>query len=154
MAFVGTVFLVAILASPGSWQWWSAKQVPGTEQNGVVYYSYRGQHYSVDDVNSFRSGPRDVWLDPSNPSHAVVHVTVARVSDWAVTAGPYTMALVLLGAGFWRRRRIRHDKAERAGERGEGFGDGLDSDTVRRLIEERGAPHAPGEAGGPSVLGG
>lgn len=144
MALVGTVFLIAILASPGSWEWHSAKHVRGSEENGVVYYSYGGQRYSVDDVNSFRSGPRDVWLDPSNPSDAVLQVAVAKASDWALTAGPYTAAVVLLGAGFWRRHRIRRDKAERAEGGGDGFGDGLDSDTVRRLMEDRGGPQGPG----------
>lgn len=154
MAFVGTVFLIAILSSPGSWEWWSAKHVRGSEQNGVVYYSYRGQRYSIDDADSFRSGPRDVWLDASNPSDAVLHVTVAKASDWALTAGPYTVGLAFLGAGFWRRRRIRHERAQRAAEREDGFGDGLDSGTVRRLIDKRGAPDGPENAGGPSVLGG
>jgi hypothetical protein len=138
-AFVGTVFLIAVLASPGSWEWTGSKQVAGTEQNGVVYYTYSGHHYSTDDVNSFRTGPRTVWVDPSNPSNAVLHVTVAQASDWAVTAGPYTACVVLLIAGFWRRRRILRERRERAANPFIAFGDGIDDDTIRSLLAKRDA---------------
>ena len=139
-AFVGTVFLIAIFASPGSWEWWSAKKVPGSEQNGIVYYTYGGRNYSVDDVNSFRTGPRSVWVDPSNPSNSVLHVTVAQASDSLVTGGPYAASVLLLVAGFRRKRRIRRQREERALEYPDGFGDGIDANLVRRLLSERQRP--------------
>jgi hypothetical protein len=146
MVFVGTVFLLAILISPGSWEWWSGKQVMGNEQNGVVYYSYQGRNYSLDDVNSFRTGPRPVWFDPSNPSNAVLTVAVARVSDTALTAGPYALALVFLAAGFRRRRRNRRRQQDPSFDPFIAYGEGIDQVTIDRILSEKRAREQRGSA--------
>lgn len=137
LALVGTFFLIVILISPGSWEWWSGKEVLGSEQNGVVYYSHQGQNYSFDDVNSFRTGPRHIWFDPSNPSKAVLSVTVPQVSDTVLTAGPYLAALMFLAAGFRRRRLNRRRRDDPSFDPFFAYGEGLDPVTVRRMLEDK-----------------
>lgn len=146
MVFVGTVFFVAIMLSPGAWQWWGGKQVLGNEQNGVVYYSYEGHDYSFDDVNSFRTGPRQIWFDPSNPSKAVLSVTVAQVSDTVLTAGPYLAALVFLGAGFWRRHRNRRRRRDPSFDPFIAYGEGIDQVTIDRILAEKRAREQQGSS--------
>ena len=139
---VGMLFLGAILASPGAWQWFAARPVAGQEVQGVVTYHVGGVAYSLDDVNSFRSGPRTVYVDPSDPGRAAVSVTVARASDWALTAGPVLIGAFLIGLSFARRRRLRRVMDAgilAAGDRAFGFG--IDPGTVERL---RGRHHPPG----------
>ena len=150
MVFLGTVFVVAILASPGAWQWWNGTQVLGNEQNGVVYYSYQGHDYSFDDVNSFRSGPRTVWIDPSNPSKAVVSVTVAQVSDTVLTAGPYLAATLLLAAGFWRRHRNRRRRLDPTFDPFIAYGEGIDQVTIDRMLADKRAREHRGSSPGGS----
>jgi hypothetical protein len=133
LAAVGLIFFGSILLSPGGWQWWEAAAVHGSEHRGVVFYSYRGANYSLDDLQSVRTGPRTVWVDPSNPATAVLSVSTPRVSDTAITLGPFVLAGVFFGAGLVRSRR--HQRQRVAIERSGGsFGDGLDAGWVRERI--------------------
>jgi hypothetical protein len=130
---VGLIFFGSILSSPGGWQWWDAAAVHGSEHRGVVFYSYRGTNYSVDDLQSVRTGPRTVWVDPSNPATAVLSVSTPRVSDTAITLGPLVLAGVFFGAGLIRSRRHQRQRAAIA-QSGGSFGDGLDVGWVRDRI--------------------
>jgi len=134
---VGVLFLITILLSANSWQWWSARAVQGSELSGVVSYEAGGRSYSLDDPGSLRNGPRTVWVDPANPSSATLSVTVARISDTAITFGPVLIAVVLVVAGVVRsRRHARRIRAAEGDERA-AFGTGLDPDAVRALLDER-----------------
>lgn len=107
-AILGTVFLVLILLSPGGWQWWmDVKVVHGQERGGVVFYSYRGQSYTADDLDSQRSGPRLVYVIPSDPSNGALKARANQIFDWSITAGPYLVAIVFVAAGFVHKKRIR-----------------------------------------------
>jgi hypothetical protein len=135
-AVVGILFLASILMSPGGWQWWmDAKAVHGNEQSGVIYYSYRGVSYSVVDPNSTGSSPRTVYVVASDPGNADLHsATATVVLDWTITGGPLIVGASFLAFGFLRRTstsRMRRGVGDRPGQ---SFGDGLDSETVERLL--------------------
>jgi hypothetical protein len=131
---VASLFLISVLISPNGWQWWNAVSVHGAERNGVVTYSYRGQTYSIDDVNSTSSEPRTVYLDPSNPSGAVLSIEVAQVSYTAVVGALYLVFVVFVVIVILRhRRRIRRDDDLHR----EGFGGGIDPETVQRILTAR-----------------
>ena len=138
---VGLLFLVAIVASPGAWQWFGARTVPGHEVQGVVTYRVGGVAYSIDDVNSYRTGPRTVWVDPSDPARSALTVTVARASDWALTAGPIVIGGGLIGLALGRRRRQRRvmDAAILAGG-DRAYGYGIDPGTIERMRARRPPP--------------
>ena len=133
-----SAFVASILLSPGGWQWWlDTKTVHGMERDGIVYYSYRGGNYTVDDQGSDRTGPRTVYLIPSQPSNAVLSETPTQVLDLGLTGGLYLVGCGFVAAGFLRRRRTMHD--DRRGS----FGRGLDHATIERLLAEQRARHAP-----------
>jgi hypothetical protein len=134
---VGILFLASILLTPGAWQWWmTAKAVHGSEQNGIVYYTYHGRKYTVDDVGSVRSGPRTVYVNPSKPADAEVTVTGTRILDWTVTGGPLLVAAGFLTWGFTHKNRNRRRRAA-ASSHGSSYGSGLDRDAVRQLLAQQ-----------------
>jgi hypothetical protein len=141
---VGLIFFGSILLSTGGWQWWEAAAVHGSEHRGVVFYSYRGTNYSIDDLQSVRTGPRTVWVDPSNPATAVLSVSTPQVSDTAITLGPVLLASVFFGAGLVRSRRHQRQRAA-IEQSGGSFGDGLDPGWVRDRIgpEPKDGVHTP-----------
>src|SRR6201987_2388166 len=67
------------LQSPDSLLW-TGQQVTGTEQQGGVYYRGQGQSYSLDVWGYGSSKAVSVYLDPGNPSHAVVDNIGNRVT--------------------------------------------------------------------------
>ncbi|HWE57561.1 MAG TPA: hypothetical protein VG435_18800 [Acidimicrobiales bacterium] len=133
-AVMASAFFVAILLSPGAWQWWNAVAVHGNEQSGVVSYTYRGHNYSLDDTNSMATRTRTVYLNPDDPSAAVLNIEVARISDSVITGGLYLVALGFLVAAV-RRRRTR-DRRSR-GDHSDRFGGGIDPEFVQRIISSR-----------------
>jgi hypothetical protein len=137
-AVVGVVFFVLILLSPGGWQWWmDVKAVHAQEQNGIVSYSYQGRNYTIDDVGSLRTGPRLVYLIPSNPADGALKVRANQIFDWSITAGPLLIALAFVGAGFVHKSRGRRQLEEARSSSGGSFGLGLDEDTLRRLLAQQ-----------------
>jgi hypothetical protein len=137
--------------------------VRGSEQGGIVTYSYRGVSYSLDDTTSqqlpgsTKSKTRTVYLDPSDPSKARLDSAVARAIDVVTVISPFLAAIVFFGLGF--RRKQRNDRRRRltsAIAPEERFGEGLDSDLVQRLLAQQKAdgwrtrtnpagPAAPGD---------
>jgi hypothetical protein len=137
-AVVGVVFLILILLSPDGWQWWmDVKTVHAQEQNGIVSYSYRGHDYTIDDIGSLRSGPRVVYLIPSDPADGALKTRFNRTFDWSITAGPLLIAVVFVSAGFVHKglNRRRLDAARSSSEGS--YGLGLDEDTIRRLLAQQ-----------------
>ena len=134
---VGLAFFASILLTPGGWQWWmDAQAVQGTEQNGIISYSYRGTTNSIDDPNSFRTGNRTVYLIPSDPSNAELHNAGNLILDWGTTGGPLLLGTGFVIAGFIRKNQNSRKRRQAAGNSSAAsFGMGLDSETVRRLIE-------------------
>jgi len=124
---LGGAFLLAAMWSPSALLW-TGQAVPGTSRNGLVIYSYRGQNYSVDDLTASALHQTTVYLDPGNPSDAMLNDPVNRAIDVATVGGPVALAVVLLGFGFrrrWQRGRI----VAPAGSE-DSFGRGLGQDTI------------------------
>jgi hypothetical protein len=143
---LGLVFLVSILLTPDGWQWWlNAKTVHGHEQDGIVYYSYRGTNYTVNDPNSLRTGTHPVYLISSKPYAPQLTETGTQVFDWTVTGGPVLVAAGFVAWGFRRRSQMNRRNTIDAKDSQATFGGGLDSPTVRRLIAEQksGGPTRP-----------
>ena len=140
VAVAGTFFLGSILVTPGEWQWWlQAKAVHGNEVHGIVTYTYHGVAYTIDDLQSARSGPRTVYLVPSNPANgeATGH-TENQIVDWSSTLGAYVAAGLFVAGGFVRKRRLDSKLAAARGDTPrETFGQGLDPDVMTQLLERQ-----------------
>jgi hypothetical protein len=134
---VSVLFLMSILLTPDGWQWWlNAKTVHGSEQDGIVYYTYGGTNYAVNDPDSLGTGPRVVYLISSKPWAGALTDTGNRVLDWTVTGGPVLVATGFVAWGFRRRSHINRRRTD-ANHPEATFGEGLDSGVVRRLIAEQ-----------------
>jgi hypothetical protein len=107
--------------------------VHGVDRGGIVYYSYKGQNYSLDDTSKFNS--HTVYFRPSRPdTTAELGNTPMKVLDVVIVAIPFLIAFTIAGVEarrYWRYRRARN-KPEPVG-----FGQGLDHDVLRRLNEKR-----------------
>ena len=84
----------------------------GTEIGGIVSYRWNGQTYSLDAPGYGSSKAVNVYLDPADPSHAMVDNVFDRVVAAVLILGPAAGALVLLVAGGtrnyrWKRRKLK-----------------------------------------------
>jgi hypothetical protein len=95
---------------------WTGQQVTGTEQQGLVYYRWQGQSYSLDVPGSGSSKAVSVYLNPGDPSHAVVDNVLSRVLAGLFVLGPAAGAVVLLVIGGTRNYRWQRRKFKRARE--------------------------------------
>jgi hypothetical protein len=91
---------------------WTGQQVTGTEQQGLVYYRWQGQSYSLDVPGSGSSKAISVYLNPGDPSQAIVDNVFDRVLAGLFVLGPAAGAVVLLVIGGtrnyrWRRRKLK-----------------------------------------------
>ena len=106
--------LLAVLAglqSPDS-MLWTGQQVTGTEQQGLVYYRWQGQSYSLDVPGSGSSKAVSVYFKPGDPSQAIVDNVPDRVVAGLLVLGPVAGAAVLLVLGGtrnyrWQRRKLK-----------------------------------------------
>jgi hypothetical protein len=91
---------------------WTGQEVVGTEQYGIVSYSWHGQSYSIG-VPGFGSAKAvSVYLDPADPSQAMIDNVPDRVVAGLLILGPVVAALVLLVLGGtrnyrWFRRKLK-----------------------------------------------
>jgi hypothetical protein len=106
--------LLAVLAglqSPDS-MLWTGQQVTGTEQQGLVYYRWQGQSYSLDVPGSGSSKAVSVYFKPGDPSQAIVDNVPDRVVAGLLVLGPVAGAVILLVIGGtrnyrWQRRKFK-----------------------------------------------
>jgi hypothetical protein len=118
--FVGSavvLFVFAVLALLAMLQssdavLWTGQQVIGTEQGGIVTYHWRGDSFSLDAKGNGSSNAVNIYLDPGNPSHAVIDSAFGRVVSGGLVALPATGGVVLLVVGGtrnyrWMRRRLK-----------------------------------------------
>jgi hypothetical protein len=95
---------------------WTGQHVTGTEQQGLVYYRWQGQTYSLD-VSGFGSSKAvSVYFNPDDPSQAMVDNVVDRVLAGLLVLGPVAGAVVLLVMGGTRNYRWQRRKLKRARE--------------------------------------
>ena len=122
--FVGgavVLLVVALLAALAGLQssdsiLWTGQQVTGTEQQGLVYYRWQGQSYSLDVPGSGSSKAVSVYFNPGDPSQAVVDNVLGRVLAGLFVLGPTAGAVVLLVLGGTRNYRWQRRKLKRARE--------------------------------------
>ena len=133
---VGPILLLSILLTPHGWQWWlDAKSVPGHEAQGIVYYTFEGQRWTIDDTGSAtRTGPRTVYVIAADPADGALTNTPTVALDWSVTCGPIVAGLALLSLGFRRRSVVRRRSAESIPT---GYGSGIPSEVIRRITTQR-----------------
>jgi hypothetical protein len=108
------VALVAVLAGLQSPDrvLWTGQQVVGTEQGGIVTYRWDGQSYSLDVPGYGSSKAVSVYLNPGDPSQAMVDNVFDRVVAALLVLGPAAGAVVLLVVGGtrnyrWFRRKLK-----------------------------------------------
>jgi hypothetical protein len=106
--------LLAVLAAlqvPDS-MLWTGQQVTGTEQQGLVYYRWQGQSYTLDVPGYGSSKAVSVYFKPGDPSQAIADNVTDRVLTGLFVLGPAAGAVVLLVIGGtrnyrWQRRKYK-----------------------------------------------
>jgi hypothetical protein len=91
---------------------WTGQGVVGAEHQGIVYYSWHGQSYSIDASGNGSAKAVSVYLDPADPSQAMIDNIPDRVVAGLLIVGPVVAALVLLVLGGtrnyrWFRQKIK-----------------------------------------------
>jgi hypothetical protein len=139
------LFVFALLAvlleleSPDAVRW-TGQHVVGTEIGGIVSYRWHGQTYSLDAPGYGSSKAVSVYLDPADPSNALIDNPFLRTFEGSLVAVPLAGGVVLLVLGLtrrwrWERRQLR--AASRAGH-------SLDQDFVTRHLRELRQDHRGG----------
>jgi hypothetical protein len=95
---------------------WTGQHVVGTEQRGIVSYSWHGESYSLDVPGYGSSKAVNVYLEPGDPSQAMVDDVADRVLPAVFILGPVAGAVVLLVAGGTRKYRWQRQQLKRARE--------------------------------------
>ena len=95
---------------------WTGQQVVGTEQRGIVSYQWQGQTYSLDVPGFGNSTAMAVYLDPGDPSKAVLDNAFDRVAAALLIGVPIAGGVVLLVVGGTRNYRWERRKLKRASE--------------------------------------
>ena len=93
---------------------WTGQQVVGTEQRGIVSYQWQDQTYSLDAPGFGSSKDINVYLDPGDPSHAMIDNVVDRVVAVLLIGVPTAGGAVLLVVGGTRNYRWARRKLKRA----------------------------------------
>jgi hypothetical protein len=110
---------------------WTGTKVVGSEQNGIVFYRYRGEQYSLDGSGFTNRARVSVYLDPSNPNNAQTNGPFERVVDLGFTAIPFTLSILVMGVGITRRRFIDRKRVTEVRE----YGGGLDPEYVEAYLK-------------------
>jgi len=84
---------------------WTGQQVAGTEHQGIVTYWWHGQSYSLDEPGFGSARTVSVYLDPADPSNAMVDSVLDRTVAGVLILGPVVAAVVLLVLGGTRNYR-------------------------------------------------
>ena len=93
---------------------WTGQHVTGTEQQGVVYYRWQGQSYTLDASGYGSSKAVSVYLDPGNPSNAMLENVSDRVAAVLLVGVPVAGGVALLAVGGTRNYRWARRNAKRA----------------------------------------
>jgi hypothetical protein len=126
-----SVLGVLILAQSSDKVLWTGTKVVGRESGGIVIYHYRGEQYSLDG-NGFDNRARiSVYLDPSNPFNAQTNSWVVRAIDLGYTAVPFTLSILVLGGGLYRRKTADKVRIREVRD----YGGGLDPEYVENYLK-------------------
>lgn len=133
LSFAGALWLLAVIQSTEV-VLWIGRHVIGSEQGGIIFYRWQGHTYSLDVPGFGAARHVSLYVNPGDPSVAMVDSPVGRAFADLLSASPFIGALALVAAGpvrNWRQRRRK-----RLGRAPSGFGRGLDEDFVARRLEE------------------
>lgn len=111
---------------------WTGQHVTGTEIGGIVSYRWDGQTYSLGAPGYGSAKAVSVYLDPANPSNAVLENPFLRLVEGSLVVVPVVGGVALLVAGLTRRRRWERRQLRKAPETGQV----LDQDFVSRHLRE------------------
>jgi hypothetical protein len=95
---------------------WTGQHVTGTEQGGLVYYRWQDQSYTISASGYGSAKAVSVYLDPGDPSHAVIDNVADRVVAVLLVGVPVAGGLALLAVGGTRNYRWARRNARRARE--------------------------------------
>ncbi|HEX4831043.1 MAG TPA: hypothetical protein VH478_08125 [Trebonia sp.] len=122
LAGAGVLLALALLSALLSLQvdglMWTGQPASGTEQNGIVYYTWHGQSYTVDDSSGGGDGSHvTVYLNPGSPAGAVVNNPTDRLITELMVGIPFlaSAGLVILGGTRnyrWKRRNAKRGTAD------------------------------------------
>lgn len=123
LGFGAACFIFALLAvllelqTPNVVQW-TGQTVTGSEQHGIVFYQWHGQAYTIDVPGAASQKAITVYLDPGDPSHAMINNVGDRVEAGLLVAFPAAVGVLLLVIGGTRNyrwsRRASEDPWEKA----------------------------------------
>jgi len=95
---------------------WTGQHVTGSEQGGLVYYRWQGQSYTISASGYGSAKAVSVYLDPGDPSHAMIDNVTDRVVAVLLVGVPVAGGLALLAVGGTRNYRWARRNAKRARE--------------------------------------
>jgi hypothetical protein len=132
--FVLGVLFIYVAVTNGDKLVWTEIPVHGSQRDGIVYYSFQGTEYSLDNAHETSSHPATVYVDAAHPYRAtLVNPLFSKLIDVVTVGVPLAAAAALVPIGLLRkrsrarRRRIRHGSEDYV--RGE--------EVFQRLHEER-----------------
>jgi hypothetical protein len=111
---------------------WTGQHVTGTEIGGIVSYRWDGQTYSLDAPGYGSAKAVSVYLDPADPSSAVLDNPFLRLVEGSLVVVPVAGGVALLVLGVTRRRRWERRQLRVAPETGQV----LDQEFVTRHLRE------------------
>jgi hypothetical protein len=126
-----SVLGVLILAQSSDKVLWTGTKVVGSESGGIVIYHYKGEQYSLDATGFHNRARISVYLDPSNPFNAETNSLFVRAIDLGYTAVPFTLSIVVLGAGLYRRKNADKVRIREVRD----YGGGLDPEYVENYLK-------------------
>ena len=135
LVIAGVLFLL-VEAQSASKLYWTGRAVAGTNSGGIVFYDVKGVQYTVDAPGPApkTDEPVTVYVDPSDPSHALID----RPTRW-IDAGTvlvwFVAAAVCLGAGVVRQ--VRQDRARRTAGAPDAFGSGFTAEEIDHYLGSR-----------------
>ena len=118
VAGAAALFLVAVLVATlvlqgGSRLQWTGQPVTATEQQGIAYYSWKGQSYTLDVQGYGSARSITLYLDPGNPGDAEVYSMADRVATGLGVGLPLLAGIALLVLGGTRKYRWKRRNAKR-----------------------------------------
>ena len=111
---------------------WTGQRVVGTEIGGIVSYRWHGETYSLDAPGYGSAKAIGVYVDPGDPSNAVIDNPLARLIQGSLVIVPLAGGLAVLAVGLTRRWRWERRKARTVSASGRS----LDPEWVSRRLDE------------------
>jgi len=133
---VAGLLAIVALQGPGKLEW-TGRALHAQERGGVVFYTVKGEQYTLDDPLSSRSGSATVYVNPHDPYDASLYNRFDESTDVLTVGGPLALAGIFLIAGVVRKRKRRRRLAAEASPGEETFGRGLDEGTVQWLLDRQ-----------------